>query len=149
MKRDRNGSRHISILAIFVALSLAAACRDSDTLTGPPASPAPAASIAGAWTGTYFINDAELEGCSSELPAGATFEQDGTRVVGRLNARGGCGLDYAFEGTLQGNRLEGTLSNSENPGFTGSASGFLSGATLTISAQNMYRYQMGLMSLHR
>jgi hypothetical protein len=130
---------------------LLAACGDSKTVelptTAPPAS-LPPANIAGSWTGTFNVND-NLSDCdpATSLPAAATFKQNGSTVTGTLKATGPCGLDYPFQGKMQGNTLGGSLTGALNP--PGSAAGGLSGSTLVITTYNGYNYNMGTMHLHR
>jgi hypothetical protein len=119
--------------------------RQSFTLA--PILPPTALNIAGAWTGTYNSNDDIDCDTSLSLPAQASFQQNGSTVVGTLKATGPCGPDYRFQGTLLGNALSGGIDAA--PIFYGSARGTLSGATLEITLANGYGYIMGQLHLHR
>jgi hypothetical protein len=113
---------------------------------GPTLQP-PAVNIAGAWTGTYNSNDYADCDTDLSLPAQASFEQNGSIVVGSLKATGPCGPDYSFQGTLPGNALTGGIDAA--PIFYGSARGTLSGGTLEISLANGYGFIFGQLHLHR
>jgi hypothetical protein len=80
-----------------------AQCKNSNSIAGP----APAANVAGAWTGTFVPGDPD---CGPN-PAQASFTVEGQSVVGTLSAPGGCGFQYVqFQGTIDGNILKGTVS---------------------------------------
>jgi len=134
-------------LIVIAALLSAAACHESNTVSGPPG-PAASANVAGTWTGTYKTNDAIDCNPSVLLDATATFNQNGSTVTGSLVAPGPCGLNYVFTGTIQGDQLTGTLAAGV---FVGSASGRVleSGKVLEIVPVNSYSYEMGLMHLNR
>jgi hypothetical protein len=143
MRLFRQDSLFRCLTAVAVA-SLLVGCNDSS-----PTEPKLAGeNISGAWTGTFNTNDSLECDKSVSTPAQATFEQNGSTVVGTLTATGPCGLGaVTFAGRLQGNTLSGTIQN--GPFFSGSREGTLSGATLEITAANGYDYIMGQLHLHR
>jgi sugar lactone lactonase YvrE len=109
--------------------------------------PAPAAGIAGAWTGTF--DSADFVDCDSGTPAQASFTQDGEVVVGTLNAPNDCGFTNAtFRGTLRGETLGGTVTGDR---FTNAvAKGTLSSSSLEITITNGFGLiPGGRMHLHR
>ena len=108
-------------------------CTDSGPLTG-------------AWTGTFdSVGDHFFYDCDSNVPARATFTQQGSVVDGILSADPrGCGFnDVTFHGTLDGDTLEGTISGGgPHYGFAegSTAVGTLSGTKLTLALTNHNRY---------
>ena len=107
--------------------------------------------IAGAWTGRF--DPADFVDCDGDTPAVASFEQNGSAVVGILDAiENACGFGgVKFQGTLEGNSLVGTVTGG---GFQkGTARGTLSGATLEITLESscpgILCIPGGRMRLHR
>jgi hypothetical protein len=125
-------------------LLLAGCSKDSVS----PTEPIPTGNIAGAWTGTF--DTASPTECHSNVPAQASFQQDGSVVVGSFATEGDCGFSgVTFQGSLKGNTLAGTVAGG---GFySGSrANGFLSGATLEVTVVNGFGIiPGGQMHLHR
>jgi len=118
---------------------------------GCAAEPGP---LSGAWTGTF--DSVDLIDCDPNVPAQATFTQQGSTVDGLLSAEArGCGTDVRFHGTLQADLLEGPLEGGSPyqflPGST--AHGILSGTTLELTLTNNspspYPIPGGTMHLHR
>ena len=90
---------------------LIAACHKSasgPTAPGSPPSSAPG-NVAGVWVGTFSNDNIEFDCLVFQLPAQATFEQDGLKVRGTLStAQDPCGLvEQTFVGTISGNQLAG------------------------------------------
>jgi hypothetical protein len=83
-------------------------CNNSDTVTGPPRQEEHH-DLTGEWVGTF--DSIDFVDCDSGVAATATFTQTGTGVEGVLGAEArGCGAaGVSFEGTLEGDRLNGTL----------------------------------------
>ena len=131
-------TRHwVPAFAFVTALAfVSAACKDSNTIAGPPPTPSPtptppqAALIAGAWEGT-FKSQWPIDGCGLESPARATFTGVGNQVTGHLEVTGNpCGFrELTFEGTIElsGYPLERNLSGriTGDPFADGSAQGVL------------------------
>ena len=103
-------ARHWGPVFAFVT-SLAfvsAACKDANTVAGPPLTPTPTPTsgpanlIAGAWDGT-FDSQWPIDGCGLESPARATFTGVGNQVTGHLEVTGNpCGFrELTFEGTIE------------------------------------------------
>jgi hypothetical protein len=138
-----------AVISVVICLLLLAACNDEKSVDLPTGgvTPPPTANIAGSWTGTYTTNDDIDCDASISLPAKATFERNGSQVTGTLKAVGFCGLNYPFQGTLEGNTLKGVLTGTLNP--PGTVAGILSGGTLEITPANGYGYNMGQMHLRR
>jgi hypothetical protein len=125
-------------LATAAAALLLASCSNSSptepklvaaaTPTPTPTPLPPGGSLAGVWTGTFSSDNIEF--CIfSGIPAQATFQQDGSTIVGILSApTAPCfALEArAFTGTLHGNTLLGSV------GSFGYVQGTLSGTTLEI-----------------
>lgn len=115
--------------AVSVGIALAAlACQNSNSMTGPPSGgAAPAASIAGSWSGSFQPNDSMTCGGSS---ASATFQQDGSRVTGNLRTSD-CGVSGYFKGTLTGDMLVGSVVMDGCVG--GGVSGTVSGSAISLA----------------
>jgi len=107
----------------------------------------PSADISGLWIGTYNTNDNIDCDTSKSLSAKAAFQENGSAITGKLIAYGPCGLDYPFQGTIEGNHIKGVITGALNP--TGSVTGSVNGATLEIVASNGYGFVMGQLHLHR
>jgi hypothetical protein len=69
----------------------------------------PTANISGLLVGSYNSNDDIDCDINKVIPAKAAFQQKGSSVVGKLVATGPCGLNYPFQGTIEGNRLKGVI----------------------------------------
>jgi virginiamycin B lyase len=119
-----------------------------DNTTGDPSlqiarpTAAPADDISGSWTGTY--NGISYRCDTSAL---ASFQQNGSNVVGMLTATGPCGDAFFFRGTVQGNTLDGDVT--DNDTFVGHAHGTLSGSTLEITFDNGAGFIVSQLHLHR
>jgi hypothetical protein len=151
-----------AVTLVFAAATLAALgmttvrCKDSNTITGGRAAPtptAPPASIAGAWSGTF--NSFDLSSCDWNVPAHATFEQQGSTVDGTLGVSAseyGCGpASVVIHATLVGGSLEGTTESSSGRyriPVGSHVTGTLSGGELDIVLHTQY-ISGGTMQLHR
>jgi hypothetical protein len=135
--------RCVTVLAAAVLL-LAGCSKDSVS----PTEPIPTGNVAGAWTGTF--DTASPTECTSNVPAQASFQQDGSAVVGTLAVQSDCGFSgVTFQGSLKGNELRGTVTGSSFTSGSG-ANGILSGANLEIAVFNGFGYiPGGQMHLHR
>jgi hypothetical protein len=99
----RSDLRRFTLLGMAVAgvglVSALFGCNSSDyrspTAVQPPAT---LIDLTGTWTGTYTSN--EIGYTPAVLPSTSTFEQDGSRVTGRLGI-GSAGY-YEFAGNLDG-----------------------------------------------
>jgi hypothetical protein len=114
----------------------------ADTTSFASCSAGPAVSVAGAWSGTF--DSADVADCDSNVPAQASFAQDGLSVTGTLDAPGdACGPNRVkFVGTIDGDTLQGTVQGFAY-GFVGSypyrnahASGTISGSSLDLVIVN-------------
>jgi hypothetical protein len=134
-------------IVAVLALALAAGCESSNTVTGSD-SPQPDGNVAGTWTGTYAPDD--FLDCTSGS-AQATFQQQGSNVTGVLSSASDCGFqNVLFQGTIRGNRLEGTITGDSRFSQPSVAAGTLSGSTLSLGLANtVYAYSGGSMQLHR
>src|SRR4029450_3010325 len=110
------------ILAFVTALAfVSAACKDSNTVSGPPPTPTPAltptpltptpvatVNVEGAWVGTFDSIDLD---CAVGTAASATFTQSGSSVEGVLDmTEAGCGgTEVGFHGVMNGDHLQGNL----------------------------------------
>jgi hypothetical protein len=95
----------IAVASIAAAASiLFAACNDSNDVTGP-GPVAVSADVSGEWRGQYVSNTPAL--CSHPM-ATASFVQTGNQVRGSFKAVG-CGIDGTFVGTVDGNRVTGSV----------------------------------------
>lgn len=147
--RERTVGR-IGISALLVAFA-SLACRESNSVTGPAGGTA-AASVAGAWSGTFQPGDPT--GCGGS-PAIATFQQSGATVTGTL-ATSECGVSGYFRGTMRGNELTGSINMAGCIG--GAVSGTISGSQLFLSVGDLTKPLIageapvmygGAVSLHR
>ncbi len=130
----RSRARHLPLIlpALLVAILLAPlGCQGSATVTGPPLATAPAASIDGAWSGTFRSDD--TAGCGSSS-ATAMFRQDGATVTGNVSTST-CGVTGYFKGTVQGNMVYGAVAMDGCIG--GGASGVINGSELTLSIADL------------
>lgn len=127
----RSRARHVTLTFLVLLVTIALVpigCQGSNTVTGPSGGAvAPAANIAGAWSGSYQSDD--LTGCGSST-ATATFQQNGATVTG-LVSTSSCGVTGYFKGTVQGNLLTGSVAMEGCVG--GGASGTISGSELVLS----------------
>ena len=95
----------VAIASIAAAASiLLAACSDSNDVAGP----GPVGmnvDLSGDWNGHYLSNTPSL--CSNSA-ATASWQQTGNQVRGAFKVAG-CGIDGTFVGTVDGNRITGTV----------------------------------------
>ena len=118
--------------AISASVALAAlACQNSNSVTGPPSGAvAPAASIAGSWSGSFA---ADGSGCGNSS-ASAIFQQNGSQVTGSLRTSD-CGVSGYFTGTLSGNMLTGSIKMDGCVG--GGVSGTVNGSAMSLSIADL------------
>ena len=140
----------------LVLVVLLVGCRNSDPITGVrEPTPVPAdANIAGAWVGTF--NSFDPYDCDRNVPAHATFTQEGSTVDGTLDAAAnGCGTsNVVIHAVLAGARLEGTITSSASQyrfSAGSTVSGTLSGTALSLRLQDAHKSYIpgGTMTLHR
>ena len=136
----------LGCVTVIATVALLQASCSKDAVS--PTEPVPTGNIAGAWTGTF--DTADPIDCDSSISAQASFQQDGSAVVGTLAVQGGCGFSgVTFQGSLKGNTLAGTVTGNSFSIGSG-ANGILSGATLEIAVFNSSGYiPGGQMHLHR
>jgi hypothetical protein len=142
--RDAGLCRYLAATALAAAALLLAGC-SKDSVS--PTEPVPTGNIAGAWTGTF--DTADPIDCAANGISQASFQQNGSAVVGTLAVQSDCGFSVTFQGSLKGNALSGAITGG---GFySGSAaSGYLSGASLEIGVENSFGLiPGGQMHLHR
>jgi hypothetical protein len=124
-------ARHVTLTFLVLLVTIALVpigCQGSDTVTGPSGGAvAPAANIAGTWSGSYQSDDPA--GCGSST-ATATFQQKGATVTG-LVSTSSCGVTGYFKGTVQGNLVTGAVAMEGCVG--GGASGTISGSELSLA----------------
>ena len=111
MSKKRTRLSTTAATASILVLALVTACRNAIT-NPPPATtatpsvptPTPTPNLAGSWTGTWY----PVGACDS-LPAGATFNQQGSNVSGTFTVeKSPCtNVGGSFEGTLIGNQIFG------------------------------------------
>lgn len=122
--------KRTALSAAFVLLGAAYCGHDSNTMTGPVA--APAANVAGTWSGTF----ASLARNCPATPMTVTLTQNGGTVAGEW-ATNDCGPHGFFRATLSGNSLTGRI---EMAGCTGGGvMGELNGNVLSLSIGDFYR----------
>ncbi len=152
----RSRARHVTLTFLVLLVTIALVpigCQGSNTVTGPSGGAvAPAANIAGNWSGTYQSDDST--GCGSST-ATATFQQNGAAVTG-LVSTSSCGVTGYFKGTVQGNLLTGSVAMEGCVG--GGASGTINGSELSlgigdltkplITGDRIIRYG-GVVTFHR
>jgi hypothetical protein len=135
------------VLAAIGLIAGSAQCNNSNSVTGP----APAANVAGAWTGTF--DSADPLDCSPGNQAQATFTVDGLNVTGNLSVAGDCGFqNVQFHGTFNGSMLKGTVTgDSFSGGSTAVGSVWGSnGSNLDLGLSNSFGLiPGGQMRLHR
>jgi hypothetical protein len=125
MNAIRSALEPRSVRAIGIAACLLlSGCKD-DGPTAPAARPTPipvpVPNVAGTWHGTYRPG-APAPLCGSDIPASATFFQDGASVSGRLITEGVTPVSSSIQGELRGNQLHATLTtNGRSVSLTGSA----------------------------
>jgi hypothetical protein len=119
--------------ALLLTVALAAlACQNSNSVTGPANNvAAPAGNVTGTWSGTFQSYDPS--GCGSST-ASATFQQVGATITGKL-VTSSCGVSGAFEGTLQGNMLLGSIKMDGCVG--GGVSGTMNGSALSLTVGDL------------
>ncbi len=152
----RSRPRHLTpvLPALLVTIVLVPiGCQGSNTVTGPSGgAAAPAANIAGNWSGTFQSDD--LTGCGSST-ATATFQQNGATVTG-LVSTSSCGVTGYFKGTIDGNMLTGSVGMVGCVG--GGASGTISGSEMSLSIGDLTKPLItgdriimygGVVTLHR
>jgi hypothetical protein len=157
MKRKQTPVFVVLIVIAALAIVFDGGCEDSDNITAPGVvqtprqttstptptpTAAPAGDISGSWTGTY--NGISYR-CDTSVMA--SFQQNGSNVVGTLTATGPCGDAFFFRGTVQGNTLDGGVT--DNDTFDGHAHGTLSGSTLEITFDNGFGFIVSQLHLHR
>lgn len=105
-----------------------------NALATESAIPAPEpVSVSGGWRGTF--DSADLIDCDPGSAAEATFNQNGASVDGTLEAINACGFtNAAFQGTLLGTRLLGSVAGDRFTNAT--AAGNLFGDRLEITVTN-------------
>lgn len=119
-----------ALSAVFVLLGAAYCGHDSNTMTGPVA--APAASVAGTWSGTYASNSRSCP----VTPMTVTLAQDGATVTGAWTTND-CGPHGFFKATLSGNSLTGNIDMGGCTG--GGVIGQVNGNELALSIADFYR----------
>jgi len=152
----RSRARHLPIVFPVLLVTIAIlpiACQGSNTVTGPPGGAlAPAANIAGTWSGSYRSDDST--GCGSST-ATATFQQNGATVTG-LVSTSTCGVTGYFKGTVQGNLVTGAVAMEGCVG--GGASGTINGSELSLGIGDLTKPLItgdrvimygGVVTLHR
>src|SRR5438105_9556581 len=112
-----------------LVLALASlSCRDSNSVSGPPASTM-SANVSGVWMGSFQSYDAARCGSAA---ASATLQQSGAVVTGYLRTAAACGVSGNFEGRVQGNTLIGSIKMAGCTGGAVSGSVGATGLALTI-----------------
>jgi hypothetical protein len=134
--KDR-GRLTIAFAAVVAAMLMTTSCGDST----PPTEPAPGPRIAGAWTGTYSGIS-----YSCDANANASFSEHRGEVSGSLTVNAPCGNLLSFRGTLQGNTLDGELTDFD--GFHMRGRGTVSDATLEIHIEGGW-FGTARMNFHR
>ena len=112
------------LFAIVVACLLLVGCDDGPTGPSTRVAPTPVVpNVAGNWRG-MFRTGGPAALCGEDIPATATFSQDGTRITGSVTlTQNGTPRTSEFVGELQGAQLTGTLNGGGNPvSVSGSAS---------------------------
>jgi hypothetical protein len=147
-QREGGSMRHEFKLTVGIAFIAAAAllptsCGDSASPTEPTvaATPTPAVSVFGTWTGSW--TGSYFDHCG----AVAGFNQVGIRVVGALQLSDSCQMTLDFTGTLQGNTLDGTFTDYDT--WLIQAHGIVSGSNLQIALTDSAGTAVGELSLHR
>jgi len=141
----KNGlSRCTPVVAGAAIVAFLAGCQE----TTSPIEPIPTGNVAGEWTGKF--DSADPIDCDNEVPAQASFQQDGSAVVGTIATESVCGFrGVTFQGTLKGNHLSGTVTGGGFASGSG-ANGYLSEASLELAVFNSSGYiPGGQMHLHR
>jgi hypothetical protein len=132
------------IAAVAAATVFAASCSDSGSPTQPlPPAPTPTQSpaIAGGWTGTY-------RGVSydCEAAADAAFDENRGSAAGTIHVSAPCANVFLFQGTFQGNTLDGEFTDSD--GFHAHGRGTVSGGALEIQLDHGF-FGSSRMNFHR
>lgn len=127
---SRNQTRILTGLGIAGALSLAAACSDSNNVSGPAM--VAATKVAGAWTGTYRSDSTS---CPS-APVTLTLAQTGADVTGTFKGSS-CGPNGVFKGRVEGSRLMGSIEMLGCSG--GGVNGQVSASGLALQVGDLYR----------
>lgn len=125
--------RHAIRIGVSLALAVATfACQDSNSVTAPMGTAAPAAAqLSGAWNGTFQAYDSTR--CSSST-ASASFQQNGTVLTGLLKTNG-CGIAGAFRGSIQGNTITGWIDMMGCQG--GGVSGTVEGGRISLGIADL------------
>ena len=142
------------VFAVAIVLAfVSAACKESNTVVAPSGP----VTLEGAWVGTF--DSFEWLECGSGIAASATFTQEGSTIEGVLHmARSGCGAENVlFRGSLDGERLQGTLEregsyNQVNFSAGSTAAGTVTQTTLELTLREKppsSRIPGGTMHLHR
>jgi hypothetical protein len=152
----RSRARHVTLTVLVLLITIAfvpIGCQGSNTVTGSSGGAvAPAANIAGTWSGSFRSDDST--GCGSST-ATATFQQTGATVTG-LVSTSSCGVTGYFKGTVQGNLVTGAVAMEGCVG--GGASGTINGAELSLGIGDLTKPLItgdrvimygGVVSLHR
>src|SRR5262249_45754438 len=89
-----------------VIVLTAAACRNSNTVSGPSPTPTPAPlPLTGTWVGDWGSNEIVLCHQEETGASSASLTEEGTVVRGSVQATGGCGFSGSFQATRSGNVL--------------------------------------------
>jgi hypothetical protein len=110
-------------------------CSDSGSPTEP------STGIEGQWTGTFSGVSYDCEASTQ-----ATFSENRGSVMGQITVTRPCGNLFSFQGTFQGNTLEGQLTDFDGNHSTGR--GIVSNATLEIHVDDAF-FGSSRMNLHR
>ena len=119
-----------ALSAAFVLLGATYCGHDSNTMTGPVA--APAANVAGTWSGTFA---SKARGCPV-APMTVTLAQNGALVTGEWTTNE-CGPHGFFKATMSGNSLTGNIDMGGCTG--GGVLGEVNGNALSLSIGDFYQ----------
>jgi hypothetical protein len=127
----KNAVCSLTKVVTFAVCLAVVGCDDGPTAPNNRAAPTPAVPhVAGDWHGTVqFGGVAAL--CGEDIPAAATFRQDGARVTGTVTmTQFGTATMSDFVGDLQGSQLTGTLTATGSPVSVG---GMASSTHITLT----------------
>jgi hypothetical protein len=111
------------LFVIVAACAILTGCDDNGPTAPTTPRVAPTPNVAGNWQGVYRDCSVTVIGCSPTVAAAAAFIQDGSRITGRVTTESSTLNESAFEGSLVGDQLRGTLTaGGERKRVTGSAS---------------------------
>lgn len=104
------------LIVIVAACCLLAGCDDGPTGPSTRIVPTPVLpNVAGSWRGRFHPGGPVIL-CGEDVPAAATFSQDGPRFTGTVTTtRDGSPRTSQFVGELQGAQFTGTLNGGGNP----------------------------------